>query len=157
MLLKVGTKAKTLEFSIFLDYLGSNITFFWTNTTDSDGHNVNYIGREGQTAVINGDGDGNKFSSQEFYNYCLIQLHNTTGGGTPPPYNGNFTLPPNQILPSGNTFKSEPENPNQSFTLIEKGLHYFYCGRPYHCLDGGVKATIKVVEHVNECHIHPNC
>ena len=136
VLLKVGTKAKTLELSIFLNCLGSNITFFWTNTTDAYGHNVNYIGKEDQEALIN----GKNHTSQDIYYNCILP-------------NSTSSL----ILPSGNTFKSEPENPNHVVTLNETGLHFFYCGRPYHCYGGGVKATVKVVEHVNECHIHPNC
>ena len=39
-------------------------------------------------------------------------------------------------------------------------MHYFYCGKDYHCLEGGVKATINVVDEYDDvkgCHFHPYC
>ena len=92
---------------------------------------------EGQTTKIN----GKTYTAQQFYEHCYTE-----------PF-----LPKNQTLPSGDIFKFNPENPNKSYKLTETGVHYFYCGRPDHCLKGGVKATVHVVNHVNECHIHPNC
>ena len=126
------------------------MTFFWSNTTDSDGHNVNYIGREGQSAMVNGE----TYTSEQFYDFCL-----TSSG---PTYPNKPHLPKPYTLPSGDIFKGQSvsDTPNYVHHFKETGMHYFYCGKDAHCLKGGVKATINVVgEHddVKGCHFHPYC
>ena len=132
--------------------LGSNITFFWSNTTDSDGHNVNYAGHEGQSAVFYHDNQKYNYTAEQFYEFCLIN-------STKPKYDSSTpSIPDGTEMPSKYPFVAAAENPNKVFTLNETGWHYFYCGRPYHCLKGGVKAKIYVFEnHVKECPFHPNC
>ena len=39
-----------------------------------------------------------------------------------------------------------PITPNYVHNMTELGWNYFYCGLPYHCSDGKVKAKVFVVE-----------
>ena len=137
-------------------FVGSNITFFWTNTTDSFGHNVNYAGYEGQSAEVLVNNEPKTYTAKEFFDYCLTHSGPLYNSSTP-------TIPLDQELPSGDTFLSNPENPNKVFTekvytLNERGWHYFYCGRPFHCLEGGVKAKVYVSDQpLKDCPFHGNC
>ena len=92
------------------------------------------------------------FTAKQFYKYCLIN-------STESKFNSSFpSIPLDQQLPSGETFVGNAQNPNKVFTLTTTGWHYFYCGRPFHCLKGGVKARVFVFDKdVKDCPFHPNC
>ena len=118
-------------------FLDSNVTFFWTATTDP--HNINYIGNSLDDPV-----DGK--TAKDFYDQCI------TKNGT--------------LLPSGDRITNAPGEPNYVFTnFTEVGTYYFYCGIVFnngtnsHCRDGGVKAMVHVVDedHVDHCPFHPTC
>ena len=119
----------------YLTYLDSTVTFFWTATTD--GHNVNFIGKEGQS-----DADGK--TARQYYEECI------TAPGT--------------VLPSGAMINNNPGTPNYyAHSFNEAGVYFFYCGITYpggsHCNNGGVKAWVNVVSDPSECHYHshPKC
>ena len=121
-------------------HLDSTVTFFWTATTD--GHNVNYIGKEGQSAP-------NGKTALQFYDECITE--------------------PDTVLPSRAIIDNSPGTPNYYAHLFtETGVYFFYCGIRYkegdnkygsHCKDGGVKAWVNVVNDPSECHYHshPKC
>ena len=121
------------QLQLFLD---SNVTFFWTATTEE--HNINYIGKDGDTTA-----DGK--TAKEFYDQCI-----TT---------------PNTTLPSGDIINNKAETPNVvKHYFTETGTYYFYCGITFnrgkngHCKDGGVKAMVHVVDKdVSNCPYHPTC
>ena len=78
----------------------------------------------------------------------------------------DYTNSSNPRLPSGETFSDIPSDPNtQNYVhnFTETGTYYFYCGISFpgesHCKDGGVKATIIVVEkdEMHKCFLHPSC
>ena len=110
------------------------MTFYWTATTD--GHNVNFIGKQGQKQP------GGK-TAEYFYENCITE--------------------PSTILPTGEPINNNPETPNYVHSFTERGIYYFYCGIIYtggsHCKNGGVKAMVKVVDDPSECHFHsyPKC
>ena len=140
--LKVGSYSYFCN-SYTLFFSDSNVTFFWTATTD--GHNVNFIGKHGQAGVVNGD----TYFAQDYWNQCFTN-------------SSPNQLRPGTELPSGEKFSNEPfSTPNYVHNFPEIGIYYFYCGISYpggsHCKDGGVKARVIVVETINECPLHPNC
>ena len=131
------------EAELITSMIDSTVNFFWTDTTD--GHNVNFIGKRGQS---HDDGP----TAEVFYEECI------TAPGT--------------ILPTGQNITNTKTSPNYEHTFNETGTYYFYCGINYnftlpngdighgsHCKNGGVKALVYVVGDPSECHFpsHPKC
>ena len=118
--------------SIHMLNLDSTVTFIWTATTD--GHNVNFIGKQGQSQP------GGK-TAEKFYKECIT----------------------NETLPTGMPIDNKPGVPNYVHHFTETGIYYFFCGIVYpgggHCIDGGVKAMVNVVTDPSDCHFHshPKC